>query len=183
MESTTIANSGSGFFRFALITLDTFNGDITLTNTGSSTIRMADNVPGTVFNGNIIVNSTFGGGIYFSESGGGTATLASGRTISVGGLGFSLGELRLRRFTQNGGTPQNLVFTGTAGIVLGPSIILMVLLIFERLKYLLIVVLTTAQPLLKKLVQLIIVEREAAHSMLQQLSAIAVQVSCAPMVT
>jgi hypothetical protein len=120
---TTIANSGSGFFRFALITLDTFNGDITLTNTGSSTIRMADNVPGTVFNGNIIVNSTFGGGIYFSESGGGTATLASGRTISVGGLGFNLGELRLRRFTQNGGTAQNLVFTGTAGIVLGPSII------------------------------------------------------------
>jgi len=121
--STTIANSGSGFFRFALTALDTFNGDLTLTNTGSSTIRMADNTPGTVFNGNIFVNSTFGGGIYFSESGGGTASLASGRTISVGGLGFSIGELRLRRFTQNGGTPQNLILTGTAGIILGPSII------------------------------------------------------------
>lgn len=121
--TTTIANSGSGFFRFALSALDTFNGDLTLSNTGSSTIRMADNTPGTVFNGNITVNSTFGGGIYFSESGGGTASLASGRTISVGGLGFSLGELRLRRFTQNGGTPQNLVFTGTAGLILGPSII------------------------------------------------------------
>lgn len=121
--STTIANSGSGFFRFALSALDTFNGDLTLTNTGSSTIRMADNTTGTVFNGNIIVNSTFGGGIYFSESGGGTASLASGRTISVGGLGFSIGELRLRRFTQNGGTAQNLVFTGTAGLILGPSII------------------------------------------------------------
>ncbi len=121
--STTIANSGSGFFRFALSTIDTFNGDLTLTNTGSSTIRMADNVPGSVFNGNIVVNSTFGGGIYFSESGGGTASLASGRTISVGGLGFSLGELRLKRFTQNGATAQNLVFTGTAGLRLGPSII------------------------------------------------------------
>jgi hypothetical protein len=120
---TTIANSGSGWFRFALTGLDTFNGDLTLSNTGSSTIRMADNTPGTVFNGNIIVNSTFGGGIYFSESGGGTASLASGRTISVGGLGFSLGELRLRRFTQNGGTSQNLMFTGTAGLILGPSII------------------------------------------------------------
>ena len=120
---TTIANSGSGWFRFALTGLDTFNGDLTLTNTGSSTIRMADNTPGTVFNGNITVNSTFGGGIYFSESGGGTASLASGRTISVGGLGFSLGELRLRRFTQNGGTAQNLLFTGTAGLILGPSII------------------------------------------------------------
>ncbi len=121
--STTIANSGSGFFRFALTALDTFNGDLTLTNTGSSTIRMADNFPGTLFNGNIFVNSTFGGGIYFSESGGGTASLASGRTISVGGLGFSLGELRLKRFTQNGATAQNLVLTGTAGLVLGPSII------------------------------------------------------------
>ncbi len=121
--STTIANSGSGFFRFALTTLDTFNGDLTLTNTGSSTIRMADNVPGSVFNGNIFVNSTFGGGIFFSESGGGTASLASGRTISVGGLGFSLGELRLKRFTQNGATAQNLVLTGTAALRLGPSII------------------------------------------------------------
>lgn len=121
--TTIIANSGSGFFRFALSALDTFNGDLTLTNTGSSTIRMADNIPGTIFNGNITVNSTFGGGIYFSESGGGTASLASGRTISVGGLGFSVGELRLRRFTQNGGTAQNLLFTGTAGLILGPSII------------------------------------------------------------
>ncbi|MBL7869971.1 MAG: hypothetical protein JNM78_00055 [Cyclobacteriaceae bacterium] len=121
--ATTIANSGSGWFRFALSALDTFNGNLTLTNTGSSTIRMADNIPGTVFNGNIVVNSTFGGGIYFSESGGGTASLASGRTISVGGLGFSIGDLRLRRFTQNGGTSQNLLFTGTAGLILGPSII------------------------------------------------------------
>lgn len=119
---TTIANSGSGWFRFALNALDTFNGDLTLTNTGSSTIRMADNIPGTTFNGNIIVNSTFGGGIYFSESGGGTATLAAGRTISVGGLGFSLGELRLRRFTQTGGTSQNLLLTGTAALYLGPTI-------------------------------------------------------------
>ncbi|MFZ5970809.1 MAG: T9SS type A sorting domain-containing protein [Bacteroidota bacterium] len=119
---TTIANSGAGWFRFAVTALDTFNGDLTLNNTGSSSIRMADNVAGTVFNGNVIVNSTSGGGIFFSESGGGTATLASGRTISVGGLGFSLGELRLRRFTQSGTAAQTLVFTGTAGITLGPGI-------------------------------------------------------------
>ncbi|MBX2901230.1 MAG: hypothetical protein KF775_16375 [Cyclobacteriaceae bacterium] len=119
---TTIANSGSGWFRFALTALDTFNGDLTLTNTGSATIRMADNVPGTVFNGNITVNSNFGGGIYFSESGGGTATLAAGRTITVGGTGFSLGDLRLRRFTQTGGTAQTLTLTGTAALYLGPTI-------------------------------------------------------------
>jgi len=120
--TTTIANSGSGWFRFALTALDTFNGDLTLTNTGSSTIRMADNIPGTTFNGNITVNSTFGGGIFFSESGGGTATLAAGRTIAVGGSGFSLGDLRIRRFTQTGATPQTLLLTGTATLLLGPTI-------------------------------------------------------------
>ncbi|HRJ29850.1 MAG TPA: hypothetical protein PLV21_06285 [Cyclobacteriaceae bacterium] len=120
---TTIANSGSGFFRFANTALDQFNNNLTLTNTGAGTIRMADNFPGTVFNGNIVVNSTFGGGIYFSESGGGTATLAAGRTISVGGSGFTTGDLRLRRFTQSGGTPQTLLLTGVSRLLLGPSLI------------------------------------------------------------
>jgi hypothetical protein len=123
--TTTIANSGTGFFRFAITTLDTFGaGDLHLINTGTSTIRMADNVPGTVFNGNIFVNSTFGGGIYFSESGGGTATLAAGKAMSVGTSGgFTTGELRIRRFTQaDAATPQTLLLTGTAGLVLGPTI-------------------------------------------------------------
>lgn len=120
---TTIANSGSGWFRFALTALDQFNNNLILTNTGAGTIRMADNFPGTVFNGNIVVNSTFGGGIYFSESGGGTATLAAGRTITVGGSGFTTGDLRLRRFTQSGGTAQVLTLTGTSRLLLGPSLI------------------------------------------------------------
>jgi hypothetical protein len=59
----------------------------------------------------------------------------------------------------------------------------MVPLISALLRYLLIAALITAQPLLKKQAQLIIVEREAAHSMLQQLSAIAAQVSSARTVT
>lgn len=123
-SSTTIVNSGTGYFRFALSSLDTFGtGDLTLTNTGTSTIRMADNVPGTVFNGNIFVNSTAGGGIYFSESGGGTASLSAGRTMSVGGSGFTIGELRIKRFTQaDAATPQTLLLTGTASLVLGPTI-------------------------------------------------------------
>jgi hypothetical protein len=123
--TTTIANSGTGFFRFALTTLDTFGaGDLILINTGTASIRMADNVPGTVFNGNIFVNSTFGGGIFFSESGGGTATLAAGKAMSVGTSGgFTTGELRIRRFTQaDAATPQTLLLTGTAALVLGPTI-------------------------------------------------------------
>jgi hypothetical protein len=122
--TTTIANSGTGWFRFALNTLDTFgSGDLILINTGTSTIRMADNVVGSVFNGNIFVNSTFGGGIYFSESGGGTAVLSAGRTIAVGGTGFTTGDLRIRRFTQaDAATPQTLLLTGTSSLVLGPAI-------------------------------------------------------------
>jgi len=118
---TTIANSGTGWVRSGLSVLDTFNGDLTLTNTGSSTIRMADNTPGTIFNGNITVNSTFGGGIYFSSNANGTSTLAAGRTISVGGMGFSDGDLRLHRFTQAGGTAQNLTLTNVAVLRVGPS--------------------------------------------------------------
>ena len=118
---TTIANSGTGYIRSGLSVLDIFNGDLTLTNTGPSSIRMADNIPGTVFNGNIIVNSTFGEGIYFSTSANGTSTLAAGKAISVGGIGFTDGELRLYRFTQVGTTAQNLVFGGMAGLRMGPT--------------------------------------------------------------
>ncbi len=120
---TTIANSGSNYFRFAVSVLDQFNNDLTLLNTGAGTIRMADNIPGTVFNGNIIVNSTFGGGIYFGERAGGGATLASGRTITVGGSGFTTGDLIIRRFTQLGTTPQTLLLSGNSRLILGTNVI------------------------------------------------------------
>jgi Secretion system C-terminal sorting domain len=119
---TTIANSGSGWFINADAALDQFNNDLTITNTGSAGIRMADNIPGTVFKGNIIVNSTFGSGIYFCETNAiATAQLDPTKTITVGGLGFTTGDLRLRRFTQLGTTPQSFVLTGTAGLRLGPN--------------------------------------------------------------
>lgn len=91
-----------------------------MTNTGSSYIRPAY-IGSNTFNGNIIVNSTGGTGIHFSENAAGSATLASGRTISVGGTGFTAGELRLQRFTQFGATAQNLTLTGTATLRTGPS--------------------------------------------------------------
>lgn len=118
--TTTIVNSGSGSWRFGVSTLDAFNGDLILTNTGASQIQMADVAAGTTFNGNIQVNSTFGGGVYFGENGG-TASLATGKTISVGSTGFSLGDLRIRRFTQTGSTAQTLALSGTATLVLGPT--------------------------------------------------------------
>jgi len=119
--TTTIANSGSGYFRFAVNTLDTFDGDLILTNTGTSSILMADVVPGTMFNGNIEVNCTSGVGIFFGDNPPADATLAAGKTISVGATGFTIGELRLDRFTQLGATPQTLLLTGTARLTVGPA--------------------------------------------------------------
>lgn len=120
-STTTVVNSGSGFFRFASVLPDTFGpGDLILTNSGTSHIRMSDIIAGTVFNGNIFVNSTSGGGIYFGDSGG-TSTLVAGRTISVGGTGFTTGDLRIRRFTQTGTTAQNIALTGAGVLIIGPT--------------------------------------------------------------
>lgn len=124
---TTLANSGSGYFRNGVSSLDDFNNDLTLTNTGTATIRMADVVAGTTFNGNLILNSTnttAGTGIFFCNgSAAATATLAIGKTISVGLTGFSAGELRISRFTQLGATPQTLTLTSNATLTTGPSVV------------------------------------------------------------
>lgn len=118
--ATTIANSGSGYFRTGVTSTDAFNGDLTLTNTGSGQLRIADVIAGNTFNGNLIVNSTFGSGVSFGQ-GGGTSTLATGKTITVGVTGFSLGDLRLALFTQSGSTPQALTLSTTARLIMGPS--------------------------------------------------------------
>ncbi|MBS1490953.1 MAG: T9SS type A sorting domain-containing protein [Bacteroidetes bacterium] len=118
--TTTLTNSGSADLLLELTTGSTYNGDVTMNNTGSSSVRVAY-MGSNAFNGNIIVNSTSGNGVYFSEQGTGTVTLATGKTISVGGLGFTLGALFLPRFTQLGGTAQSLTLTNTAALTIGPS--------------------------------------------------------------
>ncbi|SKC81463.1 T9SS type A sorting domain-containing protein [Ohtaekwangia koreensis] len=121
-STTTLVNSGSGWLETATTTADIFNGDVTLTNTGSSIISMASATAGNMFNGNIIVNSTSGIGIRFANNTTtGAATLASGKTITVGSTGFSAGTLTLQKFTQSGSTAQNMALTGTATLTLGPS--------------------------------------------------------------
>lgn len=118
-NTTSLVNSGSGFFRFAVTTLDTFNGPVTLTNSGTSNIRMADVIAGTTFNDNITLNSTGGTGIGFGL-GGGATTLASGKTIAIGASGFSAGTLTLARFTQTGPTAQVMALTGSSILTIGP---------------------------------------------------------------
>jgi hypothetical protein len=122
--TTTLVSSAPGAFDFFVLGyptgIDIFNGDLTLTNTGASGIYPAYNTPGHQFNGNIILNHTSAGSIHFN-AGTGTSTLASGKTLSVGGIGFSSGILNLPKFTQTGVTAQALSLTGTSALVLGPS--------------------------------------------------------------
>ena len=99
--TTTVVQNGSARIYFAATAPDTFNGDVVFTNTGTSFMSMARNAAGNVFNGNIELNSSSGTGIYFG-SGGGTSTQASGKTITIGAMGFSADNLGLRGITKLG---------------------------------------------------------------------------------
>lgn len=103
---------------------NTFGGVTTFTNTPTSNtgISVSAYSPGTTFNNNIIVNSTFGQGVQFCTGNtAATATLASGYTISVGAGGFSAGTLYLKQFTQLGATPQNITLSSAGILNFGPT--------------------------------------------------------------
>lgn len=147
--TTTLTNAGSGYLMLGNGNADQFNTNASFNNTGSANIYVAhnssnnvfggvttfNNAPsantliyvswnstGTIFNDNIIVNSTNGQGVQFC--GGNltaSATLSSGKTISIGAGGFSAGTLLLRQFTQAGASAQNLALTGTGNLTFGPS--------------------------------------------------------------
>lgn len=147
--NATFTNSGAGYLMFGNGNLDQFNAASTFNNTGSNNIYVAynssnnvfggvatfNNSPtantliyvspysaGTVFNENIVVTSTNGQGVQFCASNtSASATLASGKTITVGGAGFSAGTLLLKQFTQVGGTAQNLTLTGSSILQYGPT--------------------------------------------------------------
>lgn len=92
----------------------TFNNTVTLTATAG---RIYPAYTGTsLFNGNLLLNSTGGSGGVWIGQGGGTATLANGRTITAGSAGFTVGSLAIRNFTQLGTTAQNLVLAPGATI-------------------------------------------------------------------
>ncbi|MBK7971403.1 MAG: hypothetical protein IPK08_22065 [Bacteroidetes bacterium] len=112
-DDVTITHTGTlTYFTLANTTGDTFNGNVTFTNSSNREIHIASS-GATLFNGNVILNSTSSGGISFA-SGGGSAILANGKTISIGSSGFSADFLTLKNFTQNGSTAQTLTLTGTA---------------------------------------------------------------------
>ena len=114
----SITHAGGGLLVMGDGSKDVFNGELTLSNTGTGTIYPVYSVASTEFNGNLVVNSTSGAGIYFSAAGAGACQLAAGKSFSVGSLGFSAGTLTLRSFTQLGTTPQTLALTGSARLSL-----------------------------------------------------------------
>ena len=118
--TSTLVNSGSGQLITGYSSADTFNGDVRFTNSGSSSISIGDHASGNAFNGNILVNSTNGGGIQFDGATGASSTLASGKTITVESS-FTTGTLGLSQFTQTGSTAQNITLTGTGVLAIGPS--------------------------------------------------------------
>ncbi|MFO0359640.1 MAG: hypothetical protein ACK50N_04010, partial [Flavobacteriales bacterium] len=105
-----------------------FNGVVTLNNQPSTAGRFiyiyaANGATNTQFNNDIIINNTNTGAMQFGAASSG-ATLAIGRTISIGSVGFETGTISIRNFTQLGTTAQNLNFlsTGSARINIGPSV-------------------------------------------------------------
>ena len=97
--------------------LNIFNSTCTINQTSSTGYFMLGNNSADQFNDNIIVTSTGTGGIRLGHNGGtGTPTLASGKTINVGGAGFNSGYLLFGSFTQLGSAPINLNTTGNAAI-------------------------------------------------------------------
>ena len=113
-DSLNITHYGTVYFTMATTTGDVFNGPVKLINYSTHEINIASSDSST-FNDNIIVNSTNGGGILFGNTGGKTV-LASGKTISVGSVGFTNDYLTLKKFTQLGNTSQTLTVTSTASV-------------------------------------------------------------------
>lgn len=111
-------NAATNYLLLGNTNPDIFNGDLTVSNSGTSLIYLAHNSAGNQFNGNIILNSISGTGIRFGQNAIANATLANTKTITIGGSGFSSGNLEIRNFTQTGITAQSFALTGTARLYL-----------------------------------------------------------------
>ena len=117
--TTVLTASGSGYFMTGNGSADNFNADVTLNNSGIGILHLAYATATANFAGNIVLNNTNTGGIYFGNFGGSTI-LASGKTLSMGASGFSSsGALWLRNFTQLGSAAQTLALTGTGSLTVG----------------------------------------------------------------
>ena len=117
--AATISNNGGKRIYIGKEGDATFNGNLKITNNGSATnadiICNSEVTSNNSYNGNVVVESINSGsdGVLFGINGG-TSTLATSKTITVGGSGFSIGSLKLYNFTQTGSAAQSIVLTGTS---------------------------------------------------------------------
>lgn len=81
---------------------------------------MAYNGVNTLFNDSVWVNSSGTGGVRFGSNNG-SSTLATGKTIKVGALGYSNGTLQLKNITFNGSDDQDFQLTGLGILQVGPG--------------------------------------------------------------
>ena len=97
----------------------TLNGTLNIVNTSTATNSQVYCNQGatcvTNYNGNITVSASGSNcdGIFFGAANG-SGILANGVSISIGGGGFTDGQLYLRNLTQNGATAQSLTLTSNA---------------------------------------------------------------------
>ncbi len=116
---TSITNAGTGYMVMSNSTRDLFNSEATFSSTNSGILYVAYNGNNTQFNENVNVNSTASGSIRFG-AGAGTSTLAAGKTIRVGALGFGSGSLQLGGISFPA-LPYSVSLGNTAVLTLGPS--------------------------------------------------------------
>jgi hypothetical protein len=117
LSTLTITNSDDSNLRLATSNPDTYSGNVQFINQGSGGIYAAYTASGNTFDGNLILTSSAAGGVRFGSNGG-SSTLASGRTISFGGAGFSSGTLSFRNFTQIGSGTFSLSSSGSATLIM-----------------------------------------------------------------
>lgn len=117
---TQITNSGTGNFITSSSSADIFNAVLTLNSTNTGNIYVAYAGIGSAFNDNVYVNSTSTGGVRFGLLNG-TSTVAAGKNILVGGLGFNSGTLLIAGVNMMDASPKSFLLGTTATLTFGPN--------------------------------------------------------------
>ena len=104
--NSTLQATKTGATTDASVGNNVFNGTTDLIIVGNGAMLLNSTQPD-LFNADLRLSCNGTGGFWFGNNGG-SATLANGRTITVGSGGFTSGTLSLRNFVQQGNTPQNI---------------------------------------------------------------------------
>ncbi len=108
-----LINSGTGYIRMGNLYPDTFYNQLRLVSENSS-ISIAQNTEGTLFDDTVTVKCKTGDGIYLGSSTASSMTLTASHIIQADT--FSTGILRVWGVNQLGATSQNLTLTGDASL-------------------------------------------------------------------